>query len=292
MYLFVMIIQFIFAFFLFLILNYFDNKEDKNNNINHIIIPSVYIIILSALNSLLDWNSLNENIFMVIIFELIIRLFYVKAILKRDILVNNKYYFTIYFFAILFGVVIDLNIIEKVDSVIPNVESILPGLWLLIIIFIYSLLKNKLTLEFIQDKRKFTDKLGEYVVVSYARLKNKYNEYVIGKNKDINRIIYSIMIYENYKNPLLMRKLDTLLVKYGTEPTELGIMQIKTNKVITDEESIKMAVNKINKIYEKEVKTKMSEQNLKIILKKYKNDDMFIEEVSDIYQKLKDFEGE
>lgn len=287
-----MIIQFIFSFFLFLILNYFDNKKDKNNNVNHILIANIYIIILSSAFSSLNWHSFNENIFMVIVYELIIRLVYVKTILKRDILVNNKYYFTIYLFAILFGIIIDSNIISKVDSVIPSVESILPGLWLLIIIFIYSLLKDKLTLEFIQDKRKFTDRLGEYIVVSYARLKNKYNKYVNNTNKDINRIIYSIMIYENYKNPLLMRKLDTLLVKYGSESTELGIMQVKTNKVITDEESIKIASNKIAKIYDKEVKKQMSEQNLKAILKKYKNDDTFIEEVKDIYQKLYNFEEE
>lgn len=292
MYLFIMIIQFVFSFFLFLILNYFDNTNDKNNNVNHILIPSIYIIVLSAIFSSLNWSSLNENIFMVIIFELIIRLIYVKTILKRDILVNNKYYFTIYFFAILIGIIVDFNIISKVDNVIPSIESILPGLWLLIIIFVYSLLKDKLTLDFIQDKRKFTDKLGEYVVVSYARLKNKYNKYVNNKNKDINRIIYSIMIYENYKNPLLMRKLDTLLVKYGTEATELGIMQIKTNKVITDEESIKLASNKIAKLYEKEVKKQMTDQNLKAILKKYKNEDMFIEEVNDIYHKLYNFEEE
>lgn len=292
MYLFVMIIQFIFAFFLFSILNYFDNQENENNNINHIIIPSVYIIILSGIFSSLKWTSLNENIFMVIVFELIIRLFYVKTILKREVLVNNKYYFTIYLFAILLGMIIDFNIISKVDNVIPSAESILPGLWLLIVIFVYLLLKGKLTLKFIQDKRKLTDRLGEYVVVSYARLKNKYNKYVNTKNKDINRIIYSIMIYENYKNPLLMRKLDTLLVKYGTESTELGIMQVKTNKIITDEESIKIATNKIIKIYEKEVKGKLNEQNLKLILKKYKKDDIFIKEVSDIYLKLKNFEEE
>ena len=292
MYLFTLLIQFIFAFFLFLILNYFDKKESKNNNVNHIIIPSVYIIILAGLFTSLNFKSLNTNIFIIVIFELIIRLLYVKSVLKRDVLVNNKYYCTIYIFAILFAYIIDNNIISKVDSVIPSVESILPGLWLLIIIFIYSLLKDKLTIDFIENKRKLTDKLGEYIVVSYARLKNRYNIYVNTKNKDISNIIYSIMVYENYKNPYFFRKLDNLLVKYGTEATELGIMQIKTTKVITDEESIKLALTKINKLYEKEVANKMSIQNLKNILKKYKNDDTFIEEISDIYDKIKLFEGE
>ena len=292
MYCFVMVIQFIFAFFLFLILNYFENKETKNNNINHIIISNIYLIVISGFFSSLKWSSLNENIFMVIAYELIIRLIYVKIILKREVLVNGKYYFTIYLFSIFFGFMIDFNIISKVDSVIPNAESILPGLWLLIIMFVYSLLKDKLTLKFIQDQNKFTDKLGEYIVVSYARLKNKYDKYVNNKNKQINRIIYSIMIYENYKNPSFMRKLDNLLVKYGAESIELGIMQVKTNKVITDEESIKLANAKISKIYDKEVKNKLTDQNLKTILKKYKNDNSFIEQVNDIYIKLRDFEGE
>lgn len=287
-----MLIQFIFAFVLFLILNYFENPEEKNNNINHIIIPSIYIVILSGLFSSLNWHSLNQNISMVIVFELIIRLIYVKIILKREVLVNNKYYITIYFFSVLCGFIVDSSIISKVDSVIPSAQSILPALWILIIVFIYSLLKNKLTIKFIQDKRKLTDKLGEYIVVSYARLKNKYNKYVNNKNKQINRIIYSIMIYENYKNPPFMRKLDALLVKYGKEPTELGIMQVKTNKVITDEESIKMASTKISKIYEKEVKNKLTDASLKAILKKYKSNNTFIEEVNDIYNTITNFEEE
>lgn len=292
MYLFVLFIQFILAFILFLILNYFDEKESKNNNVNHIIIPSVYIIVIAGIMSSLHLKFINTNLFMIVVFELIIRLLYVKSILKRDVLVNNKYYFTIYIFAILFAYIIDHNIISKVDTVIPSVESILPGLWLLIIIFVYSLLKDKFTIDFIENKRKLTDKLGEYIVVSYARLKNKYNVYVNTKNKDIKNIVYSIMVYENYKNPYFFRKLDNLLVKYGKEATELGIMQIKTTKIITDEESIKLALNKISKSYEKEVSNKMTSQNLKNILKKYKNDDTFIEEVSDIYDKIKVFEGE
>ncbi len=292
MYLFVLFIQFILAFILFLILNYFDEKESKNNNVNHIIIPSVYIIVIAGIMSSLHLKFINTNLFMIVVFELIIRLLYVKSILKRDVLVNNKYYFTIYIFAILFAYIIDHNIISKVDTVIPSVKSILPGLWLLIIIFVYSLLKDKFTIDFIENKRKLTDKLGEYIVVSYARLKNKYNVYVNTKNKDIKNIVYSIMVYENYKNPYFFRKLDNLLVKYGKEATELGIMQIKTTKIITDEESIKLALNKISKSYEKEVSNKMTSQNLKNILKKYKNDDTFIEEVSDIYDKIKVFEGE
>ena len=292
MYLFVLFIQFILAFILFLILNYFDEKESKNNNVNHIIIPSVYIIVIAGIMSSLHLKFINTNLFMIVVFELIIRLLYVKSILKRDVLVNNKYYFTIYIFAILFAYIIDHNIISKVDTVIPSVKSILPGLWLLIIIFVYSLLKDKFTIDFIENKRKLTDKLGEYIVVSYARLKNKYNVYVNTKNKDIKNIVYSIMVYENYKNPYFFRKLDNLLVKYGKEATELGIMQIKTTKIITDEESIKLALNKISKSYEKEVSNKMASQNLKNILKKYKNDDTFIEEVSDIYDKIKVFEGE
>ena len=94
MYLFVLFIQFILAFILFLILNYFDEKESKNNNVNHIIIPSVYIIVIAGIMSSLHLKFINTNLFMIVVFELIIRLLYVKSILKRDVLVNNKYYFT------------------------------------------------------------------------------------------------------------------------------------------------------------------------------------------------------
>ena len=47
---------FMFAIILFYILNYFDNNN-KNRNIIHIILPAIYIIILSALIKSVDLEN-------------------------------------------------------------------------------------------------------------------------------------------------------------------------------------------------------------------------------------------
>ena len=62
------ILQILLTIPLTILLNHFQNHE--NNKINKIIIPSIYIIIISALVP-----TVKENIFLIVIFEIFIRNF-------------------------------------------------------------------------------------------------------------------------------------------------------------------------------------------------------------------------
>jgi len=134
-------IYLIFAILLFFILNYFD-KSEKENNIIHAMIPIVYEIILAGIFTSESAYEINQNLFLIVIFELVIRLYYVKNILRRADLMNPSFYLQIYGISIVGCYIANVYFISKVSSVFPTAEEMRVGIWLLIIVFLYMTAKK------------------------------------------------------------------------------------------------------------------------------------------------------
>ena len=115
-----------------IIINFFKNKE--NRRLNQIIIPSVYIIIISAILPIVK-----ENIFLIVIFEIFIRNFYVTNITNQQNNISN----IMFIFESIISVALSLftynYFIKQVNTVIPNPEEIKGFIWFLIILYITSL---------------------------------------------------------------------------------------------------------------------------------------------------------
>lgn len=132
----VIILDLVLAIPLFFLINYFDSDKEKDTveiNITHILFPIVYIIILAALWSTWNWNSLIENIFLIPVFECIYRTIYVNRVLNRDSLINHKYYYFINGVTILLSYLVYENFISKVENVLPNPADFRGEIWFLII---------------------------------------------------------------------------------------------------------------------------------------------------------------
>ena len=68
-------------------------------------------------------------------------------------------------------------------------------------------------------------------------------EYVVDAD-----LLYAIMIVENYNRPPLIRMVENLKFRMSHKRMSLGIMQVKTDKMIDDKESIKQAAVIIRKL--------------------------------------------
>ena len=281
---------FMFAIILFYILNYFDNNN-KNRNIIHIVLPVIYIIILSALQKSVDLSEWNTFLFIVPIFELVIRLFYVKSILHQESLINNNYYLKIYSLTILLSYFVNSIFISKVENVLPTAEEMRPCIWFLIIIFCYSIMKENIKVDISKDKATFIEKKEEYTVINYARFKNLYKDVIETDHKDLIPAIYAIMIYENYRRPLFFRKIDKLKFHLKPRTMKMGIMQVASKKEIDDEKSIELATKTLEKHLKKHQETKRSKDNIKEVIKSYygKEDSS---NIINIYDKIMDFNKE
>lgn len=269
-----------------IILNITLNKLEKNTPnslIDYIVISNIYIIILSGIFGVYNLTNNNDNIFLIILFQLLGKIFYLTLIKERTILRNNNYTLKKYLITLISSYLINILIINKIDNIFPSIENIKLIIWFFIIGYIALYIKKNITIKTTINNNITFSQDKEYIVMQYAKYKNKYFDIVSTKQEELNLLIYSIMIYENYNKPELMRKLDNLKYKIFKEVGTFGIMQIEKNKPITDEKSIEIAKKKLEKIYT----SSKDKNNIKTIIKKYYKKD--IKEIEDIYKIINNF---
>ena len=161
-------------------------------------------------------------------------------------------------------------------------------IWLFIIGYILLYIKKNIEIKVPADNNISFYQDKEYIVMQYAKYKNKYNNLVTSKYQEINLITYSIMIYENYNKPELQRKIDNLKYKLFREEGKFGIMQLEKKQPITDEESIILSIKKLERIYTTNCKDKTTnKETIRLLIKKYYKKD--IKEIEDIYKIIKNF---
>ncbi len=273
-----LILQIILTIPLTIILNYFQNKD--SNRINQVLIPTIYTIIIAALIP-----SIKENIFLIVVFEIFIRNFYVTSIVNQKNKISNTMFITESIISIAISLFTYNYFIAAVDSVIPNPEEIKPFLWFLIIIY-FVYLYNTSTKDKIPNRQSKALKLkNEQIIMQFAKFKNQYASCVRSKSPIINNLVYATMIYSDYKTPKLYRNIKAYIGAVTKKEVPYGIMQINSLYRLTDEESILKTVLD----YEKALKNsslKELEQVDKILTELNVEGK---EEITSIYQTIADF---
>ena len=273
------ILQILLTIPLTIILNYFQNRE--NRKINQLIIPSIYIIIISALVP-----SIKENVFLIVIFEIFIRNFYITNVISRTNESSAMSFIIENLISIGLSLFVYNYFISNVETVIPNPEDIKGFIWFLIIlytVYLYNLTtKDKKVVEKANTAKIRTEK----TIMQYAKFKNKYSNIIKTKNILINNLTYAIMIFEDYKTPKLYRNINAYIGAVTKKETKYGKMQVPSYNRLSDEESIKLIIDN----FEKELKnTKLKEdEKIELLLNKYSNEDK--EHIKLIYKEIVEFE--
>lgn len=261
-----------------IILNHYQNKD--NRKINQIIIPSLYTIIIAALVP-----SVKENIFLIVIFEIFIRNFYITNVTNRTHESSAISFIIENLISIGLSLFVYNYFIGQVDSVIPNPEDIKAFVWFLIIIYLVYLYKLTNKNKVVVEKAKTAKIKTEKTIMQYAKFKNKYANLVKSKNTLINNLAYAIMIYEDFKTPKVYRNISAYIGAVTKKETKYGIMQIPSYERLSDEDSIIMTINN----FEKELKNTKLKENEKIdkLLTKYKEEEK--EQIQNIYKDILEF---
>ena len=251
-----------------------------------IIIPVIYIILISGI-SFVDTSC----IYLVILMEMFIRIYYTKIILNQEELMNTNYYIQNYGLAIILAFIVTRCFIIKVDSIFPTASEWRMGIWFLIILFLYKTLNGVVTFKLEKQEQLNFKMKEEMIIVRYAKLKNSYSHLIKSKNKDFNSLIYAIMIFKDYHRSNFLRSVDKIRFRFTGKTMKMGIMQVETNREISDEDSIKIVIKDLNKI-EKELSTnkKIKKQDLyQELLREYGFNN--IDDVFNIYKTIKDFDN-
>lgn len=266
---------------LFLVINFL--KERYNfTRIEGLIFSIIFTLIIAGFCSRVGFNKFNDNIFLVLVFKFILELIYDIYFLEEDYfnIEDSNVKWAVLEIVLMF--ILNQELINKVDDVFLSGENLKMIVWLFIVGYVYNFYKNNKSI--IADVNSTEKSISrEKIVVSYAKLKLNYDEDIVVKSDKTRLIIYTIMIFNNYKRPAFLRRIDNIIFKVKGTSRKLGIMQVKSRKFITDLDSINIVIKKILKLEEKY----KGKDNYKEILTGYDKENS--EKLIYIYDVLKKF---
>jgi hypothetical protein len=215
------------------------------NFLIRVLTPIVYIIIVSTSLYYFGLDKFVWNIYLVNIYYILFRLIFNLAT-NRGLLLNWYRQF-LYWTAI---VVISYFTYEKLikvkANILPDFTTVSNELWIIILIFIFQVANNLRFSQEATQKRK-----DNYLKSRYHYFKRFYGQLIkdLTKNEILESIVYAIIIYEDFNRPKIARQVENLKFKLTKKPHTLGVMQVRSDKLISDLESVKLGTEKIVKAY-------------------------------------------
>ena len=276
-----------FAFLLFMFLN-FIVKRISLTKIQYVLFTNIFLVFLASVASYFHLNAFCDDIFIIVIFEFLIRMLYTTYLLEKDFFSKEEGILPLYLGNVVVAYLLNQFIIRQVDMVFLNPEQLKFLLWVFIILFIYHFFHIQDMVSIQNSTKKFSiAERGQYIILQYAKMKQKYGK-DISVQGDMRFLIYAIMIFENYKRPSFFRQLDYFRYQFDHVPKKQGIMQVDSKKILSDIESIEFVEKKLEKLQEKK-KSKKNDIDVASLLKGIGMKQEEIEQITIIYQKLVEF---
>jgi hypothetical protein len=200
----------------------------------------VYIVLVSAALYALDLDRYVRHIYLVAVIYVIFRLL-VNVAAGRALLMNWPKNISVALGTVILTVVVYLLFISRREMLMPSPRTLVEELWLVILVFVFHLL-NRVRPRY----SDFPVRRRRYVMRRYHVFTRRYGALVdsLVQLPELKALVYAIMVYEDFNRPWFFRLGERLLFPLGLVRT-LGIMQVQTDRSISDEESIRIAVTRI-----------------------------------------------
>ena len=269
----------------------FSGKEEKFCGLNiliKVLFPLIYILLLSGFFYSIHKEQYIKNIYMITIIYYLIRWIYIIFILNRKELHDWKSEIITSIFGIILNIFIYNIFITKTNQIFISINELRDGIWIGIITFLFVLIRNYIYEYARIDSEKSRQRKENYILTKYSYYKTKYDYLINEDNKELESIVYGIMIYENYNRPFFFRLLEYIKCTIKGEAT-LGIMQVKSKVWISNETSIKKGYKILKDAYIKEQNNNETDyEKLNNIIKNYNLGKNYTEEVLYIIELIKE----
>ncbi len=231
------------------------------NYVFRTIAPIVYLIIVATILYYFKLDAYVVNFYLVTIYYVLLTLINILAANKAKLINWTRQIIYWFSLCILSYLVYD-SIISSKKNIIIDFTTFANELWIVIIVFLYQIINQIDLSKKGEEKRK-----NDYIAKQYSAFKKKYGSLIQEKinNEKLEILFYSIMIYESFNRPRVARIVEIISFKLTKRTHTLGLMQVKTDKIITDEESVRLALDKVTTDCNKLVQEKMSELTKKNI---------------------------
>jgi hypothetical protein len=232
-----------------------DEDSPAFNVIFRILSPIVFMLIVATILYKLGLDNLVKNIFFVPIYYLVFRLLF-NLITNRALLMNWLRQFFYWISIISLSYYSYINIIVKKTNLFPDFSTWSNELWIIILIYMYTVFNQ---MKFSQ-KRTISRK-NSYLRNRYTHFHKKYGTEIDAtvENEKLKTIIYAIMIYEDFNRPKIVRTVETVVHLINNKEHSLGLMQVKSKKLINDKTSVTLAIEKIVSSYKFQLNNQMAE---------------------------------
>lgn len=210
------------------------------NFVFKIIGPVVYLILCAVLFQTIKIDSLIDKCYFIVIYYWAFRLIW--NIVYNRLRLTDWIQLIVYWTSSIGLALWIYSNIKEVNKILPDGKGLIDQMWILIIAFLYSLFNNLQIGQYRTIKRK-----DNYIRSRYMEFKDEYNDIIhpFFGNTFYEALTYSIMIYEDFNRPPVIRALENAFSLITHRQLTLGVMQVKTDRYIDNKESVRLALKKI-----------------------------------------------
>lgn len=217
------------------------------NFLIRVLTPIVYIIIVSTSLYYFGLDKFVWNIYLVNIYYILFRLIF-NLVTNRGLLLNWYRQFLYWTAIIVISYFTYEKLIKVKANILPDFSTVSNELWIIILIFIFQVANNLRFSPEATQKRK-----DNYLKSRYYYFKGFYGQIIkdLTNNERLESIVYAIIIYEDFNRPKIARQVENLKFRLTKKPHTLGVMQVRSDKLISDLESVNLGTQKIVDAYKK-----------------------------------------
>jgi hypothetical protein len=256
--------------------------------------PTVYIILVGSLLYAVGMDQLVHNLHFAVLYYLVFRLLW-NILWERARLLNWPLEIARGAMTFLLALAAYKYILVAKRNVVPDFSNIANDLWLLIAIFIYEAL-NRMRLS---DTGTLARKMA-YLDRVFSQYEGRYGVLIGQKAQQIElrALIYGILIMEAFNRPHLIRWIERAMPRFGRART-LGLMQVRSENPISDDQSVELGVSKLVGDWKAEVQragdmmpaTALASSVIlyelsRKVAARYNRDDMYVSEVMRLTQTI------
>lgn len=266
------------------------NGTMSTNILMNILFPNIILVFMYMFCYKEKIEVSPNQLFYYICFYYAYRIILISLILKRKELLSIPYEFTNIILGILFAQFLVKEILKVPEQVFIPLSELVNEFWLVIILLVFKFVNEIFDKIFRQNTVVTENMLDEYIKNKFKKFYRKYKEniYITPNDNKLWILMFSIMIFENYNRGNIIRMLERIKSNFGFTATT-GIMQIKSKKSLSDEESISLAYDKLkNEIVQGNVEID-DEMQIEYYAEQYNPDKDYSKSISFIYQHLYEY---
>ena len=233
-----------------------------------IINPAIYISLVCAMLQHIGCEALCRAAWSILPLYWLIRLIHIAA-KNLFLFINWPYELAAALLSLLLGEGIFflflLPLLNTDTPIFIPIEELRNAVWFAIIAYLAKVLWD-ISKTLLDAKRLYPEEKRRRIIQKrYDKFSGKYGGYLLELVDSLFPqthsllkgnficLVYAIMIYEDYNRPCLMRFMERCLKRlFPAREMTLGIMQVKTTVMISDRDSIRLAVEKLLSAFSEE----------------------------------------